>query len=72
MTSVRLVARGVYRCPCYDPQGRIVLYAVDHNHCWIDESLGGVRHLEATEDPIEVNDQLWALLNRLDPWENVA
>ena len=27
-----LVDRGVYRAPCYGPEGQIILYAVDHNH----------------------------------------
>jgi hypothetical protein len=68
----RLLTRGVYRCPCLSPRGNPVFYAVDHNSCWIAETLGGVREVLPGDDVTQINDQLWDLLNRLDPVSAVA
>ena len=69
---MRYLGRGVYQCPAFSPRGNRVYYAVDHNSCWIAEELGGVREVLAGDSVIAVNDELWALLNRLDPISAVA
>jgi hypothetical protein len=68
----QLLGRGVYLVPCLSPNGHAALYAVDHNHCWIHENLGGVREILPGQTYEEVNAELWALLNRLDPVSDVA
>jgi hypothetical protein len=72
LDSPRLLTRGVYRCPALSPRGNLVYYAVDHNHCWIAETLGGVREVLPGDDVTQINDQLWDVLNRLDPVSAVA
>lgn len=61
------VARGVYCAPCLSDKGEIILYAVDHNHRHLPEELGGIRRIQEGEDPLPVNEQLWVLLEILDP-----
>ena len=64
-----LLSRGVYRVPCLSPNGHPVLYAVDQNHCWIQESVLEILPGQTYDD---VNDKVWAILNRVDPLSAVA
>jgi hypothetical protein len=61
------VARGVYCAPCLSDKGEIILYAVDHNHRHLPEELGGIRRVPVHENPEPINEQLWTLLEILDP-----
>jgi hypothetical protein len=62
-----LLERGVYRAPCLDPDGCVIVYAVDHNHCHLRYEDGGVRSVPLGDNPLAVADEVWDVLNRLDP-----
>jgi hypothetical protein len=59
-----LLVRGVYRAPCLNPDGKIILFAVDYQHRRIE---GGLAYL-TDESELEVAEAaLWRLLDAVDP-----
>ena len=67
LDSSPLVPRGVYRARCLGPNGETILFAVKHDHRMIARELGGAVHVPIGDNPLPANDDLWELLNRLDP-----
>lgn len=67
LLSDDLLERGVYRAPCLGPHGETILYAVDHLHQHLPQESGGVRYLRPDDNPFTVRDDLWAVLNQIDP-----
>lgn len=64
---IPLLERGVYRAPCLSPTGNTILYAVDHRHRHLRIEDGGVREVPVGDNPFSVYDELWDVLNHLDP-----
>ena len=62
-----LQERGVYYATCLSPEGFPILYAVDRHHRHLSIEQGGVVTLFPGDNPFQVNQQLWDLLNQVDP-----
>lgn len=59
-----LVPRGVHRAPCLSPDGDVMIYAVDHRHRLLRDSLTFVR---SGDNPFAANHALWDRLEIEDP-----
>jgi hypothetical protein len=59
-----LLPRGVYRAPCFGPNGETIVFAVDHRHRRIDD---GVVYLPPGEDVVAARNALWRMLDAVDP-----
>lgn len=58
-----LVPRGVHRAPCLSPDGDVMIYAVDHRHRLLRDSLTCIR---PGENPFIANHRLWDRLEHED------
>lgn len=67
LDTTPLVPRGVYRARCLNPDGCMILFAVDHNHRHLPRELGGIRYVMPGENPLSVNEEMWQLLDQMDP-----
>jgi hypothetical protein len=62
-----LAPRGVYRSRVLDEQGNTVLVAVDSRHRRVPQAKGGIRSVMPGDNPLTVAEEMWDLLNELDP-----
>jgi hypothetical protein len=62
-----LAPRGVHLARCLSPQGYMILFAVDHNHCLLPRERGSVREVQPEENPVTVHEELMRLLEEMDP-----
>lgn len=67
MAAHELAPRGVHIARCLNEHGGLIMFAVNHKHCLLPRSLGSVREIAPGENPLPVHEEMWDLLNQLDP-----
>lgn len=66
-SSLPLLERGVYRAPMFNPRHQLILFAVNSDHCWVENTLTYLPPDTSEAELERTAGALWRMLSVVDP-----